>query len=208
MSVVSLGDRRFGLGDASVRLDRDGDEVAVSEPHGDEPSLRVLLDAIARAANTRRLVGRDDVLARCGFEQDGERWVRELRPRADAPPFVTLAELQEAIRASWGPDTTEEPGVWDEDNRAWGNCAVTALVVRDYLGGDVVVSGVVRDGVRVDRHAYNRLPSGLLVDISRDQFRNGEQFEAPEVVEHFLSATTFERYEILAARVRATLGVA
>jgi hypothetical protein len=39
--------------------------------------------------------------------------------------------------------------------------------------------GVVRDGVRVDRHVWNRLPFGLAVDLSRDQFRNGERCEAP-----------------------------
>jgi hypothetical protein len=206
-SILRLDDRRVGLGDASVRLDRAGDEVAVSEPAGDDASLRALLDAVAGAANTRRLVGNDDVLGRCGFERDGDRWVRELRPEVDETPFVTLVELEEAIRSSWGRDTTEEPDVWSEDNPGWGNCVVTALVVRDYLGGDVVVSGVVRDGARVDRHAFNRLPGGLFVDLSRDQFRHGEQFEAPEVVDRFLSSTTPERYEILAARVREKLNI-
>lgn len=210
--IVNLGERRFGwlVGDAtraSVRLARGTDEVAVAEPaYDDEASLRELLDAIVATVNTRRLVGGDAVLGVCGFEPDGDGWAREIAPEPRPSRFVTLGELEGAIRSSWGSDTTEEPDVWSEDNPAWGNCAVTALVVRDYLGGEIVAAGVVRDGVRVDRHAWNRLPSGLMVDLSRDQFRGGEQFEAPEPIETFLSPTTFERYEVLAARVRERLG--
>jgi len=212
--IVNLGEQRFGWqrGDAtpaSVRLVRDGDEVTVDElRYDDESSLASLFDAIAAAANTRRLVGADVVLGRCGFVCDGERWVRELIPHPEEAATVTLAELEQAIRTSWARDTSEDPEAWTEENPALGNCAVTALVVRDYLGGEIVASGVVRDGVRVDRHAFNRLASGLVVDLSRDQFRAGEQFEAPGLVESFLSPTTFERYEILAARVRAKLDAA
>jgi hypothetical protein len=82
---------------------------------------------------------------------------------------------------------------------------VTALVVRDYLGGELVIAGVVREGIRVDRHAWNVLPSGLAVDLSRDQFRNGERFEAPEPLTETAVPGTQERYELLAARVRDKL---
>jgi hypothetical protein len=210
--IVPLGERRFAwlVGEetqAVVRLVRDGEEVTVEEPQFEnESSLRALLDAVAATANTRRLRGRDEVLARCGFERDGETWVRRLRPQPQPAPFVTLGQLEAAIRGSWDRETTEDPDVWSDENPALGNCAVTALVVRDYLGGEIVAAGVVRDDVRVERHAWNRLPSGLMVDLTRDQFRGGEQFEAPEPVETFLSPTTFARYEVLAARVRAKLG--
>jgi hypothetical protein len=78
---------------------------------------------------------------------------------------------------------------------------VTAAVVQDYLGGDTLVAGVVLDGTRVDRHAWNVLPSGLTLDLTREQFRQGERFEQP----HVEAVTRGERYELLAERVRARL---
>jgi hypothetical protein len=134
--------------------------------------------------------------------------VRDLAPEpdADASRAVTLAELEQAIRASWTREISEEPDKWSEENPAYGCCAVTSMVVRDYLGGELVIAGVVKDGVRVDRHVWNVLPSGLAVDLSRDQFRNGEQYEAPQPLHEFTVEGTQERYELLAARVRERLG--
>lgn len=194
---------------ATLQIQRQGDEYLVTAVEYDDPTAaRELFDAVAAAATAPRLVGDDERLERFGFAREDGRFVRRLaaEPDADASRAITLAALESAIRASWGRDTTEEPDVWSEDNPAWGNCAVTALVVRDYLGGELVIAGVVRDGVRVDRHVWNRLPSGLAVDLSRDQFRNGERCEAPVVLTESLKAGTEERYAILADRVRVKLG--
>lgn len=211
MSLVKLapkhvGWKRDGGVVASARFDRDGEVMAVAElEYDDLESACALFDAVVGAVTASRLVGTSDVLGRCGFEQVSGQWVREVRPETVPPRFVTLSRLEAAIRAAWGRDTTEEPDVWTDTNPAWGNCAVTALVVRDYLGGEIVVAGVVRNGVRIDRHAWNRLPSGLEVDLSRDQFTGDEEFEAPELVDDFVAEDTEERYAILAARVRAAL---
>lgn len=213
MTIVKLAHRHVGWRTedgivASVRLDRAGDELVVAAlDFADVAAARSLFDALGAVATARRLVGPDDRLGQLGFTAAGGRWVRPLEVApSDAPAPVTLAQLEEAIRASWDRETTEEPNVWTEENPAYGNCAVTALVVRDYLGGDVVAAGVVRGGARVDRHAWNRLPSGLEVDLSRDQFRDGEQYEDAAVVTDFVGARTQERYELLAARVRERLG--
>ena len=195
---------------ATMRIERRGDEYAVVALEYDEPAAaRELFDAVAGAATAPRIVGDDEQLAQFGFAREDGRWVRHLafEPDSDASRAVTLAELEQAIRTSWGRDTTEQPDVWSEDNPAWGNCAVTALVVRDYLGGDLLIAGVVRDGVRVDRHVWNRLPSGLSVDLSRDQFRDGELYEAPQLLTEAMKAGTEERYAILAARVRERLSL-
>lgn len=214
MSLVKLEDRVGWQVDgetvASVRLERQGDEYAVVGLEYEEPAAACeLFDAVAGAATAPRLVGDDGRLERFGFAREDDRWVRHLafEPDDEGSAAVTLAELEGAIRASWGPDTTEEPDVWSEENPAWGNCAVTALVVRDYLGGELLIAGVVRDGVRVDRHVWNRLPSGLTVDLSRDQFRNGERYEAPQPLTEALKAGTEERYAILAGRVRERLSL-
>ena len=54
-------------------------------------------------------------------------------------------------------------------NLAWGQCAVTALVVQDYLGGKLVripVSNIVG----MLSHYYNELPDAKEIDLSKSQF--------------------------------------
>ena len=181
---------------------------------------RALVGALAAAATARRLVAETDAdgsafYERCGFEVtsvgDGRfRCVRSIAPTpasASQTAAFTLAELEDAVRAAFAADTTDEPGRWTEDNPSLGHCDVTALVVRELLGGEILIAGVVRDGVRTGRHAWNRLPSGLAVDLTRSQFVDGELFEQPEPGEPMVMSRVPERYELFAARVRARLGM-
>jgi len=214
VSIVELGHRHIGWSEdgavvASLRVDRVEDDVALhSLEYGDEQQARALLEAVATVATAARMIGTDEVLERCGFERDGEQWVRPLRVAA-APAgetrAVTLEALEAAIRGAWSLETTDEPENWTPENPAAGQCDVTARVVRDYLGGDFLVAGVVLDGRRVNRHAWNRLPSGLTIDLTREQFRAGELLEAPTVEEQLRTGRNPERYDLLAARVRTTL---
>ena len=207
--IVRLGKSHIGWQQdgqvvAEVRLQRDGDELTVVEFDGDAAEL---FEAITQVGTATRLLGDDDALRAYGFEERDGRWVRELTPAVDdsAARAVTLGELERAIRESWTREVSEQPEKWSDDNPAYGCCAVTAMVVRDYLGGELVIGGVVKDGARVDRHVWNVLPSGLAVDLSRDQFRDGEQYEAPAPLNEPMVDGTQERYELLAARVRDRL---
>jgi hypothetical protein len=214
MSIVELGQRHIGWSEdgeivASLRVERvDEDVVLHSLEYVDEHQAGALLAAVATVATAPRLVGTDDVLERHGFERRGERWVRSLTVSAapaEETGAVTLGALEDAIRGAWSLETSDEPEDWTPENPAVGQCAVTARVVRDYLGGDFLVAGVVLEGRRVNRHAWNRLPSGLTIDLTREQFHAGEFLEAPAVEEHLLIDRNPERYDLLAARVRATL---
>jgi len=55
----------------------------------------------------------------------------------------SLADIDRAIRASWAADTCSPDDVarspWTVENPSWGQCDVTALVLNDLLGGDLVV---------------------------------------------------------------------
>jgi hypothetical protein len=214
MSLIELGDRRVGWQTddgvvASIRLERDGDDVVIAAlEYDDAASARVLLDAVVGVMTVPRIVGDDVVLEHCGFRDDGRRWVRDLVVAAapeELTHAVTLSQLEDAIRASWCSETSDRPETWTSDNPAYQQCDVTARVVRDYLGGEILVAGVVRDGKRVDRHAWNRLPSGLTVDLTREQFCAGERLEEPVVAEQLVTDRRPERYELLAERVRAKL---
>ncbi|MCX2970473.1 hypothetical protein OSB71_16560 [Streptomyces sp. JHD 1] len=93
---------------------------------------------------------------------------------------MTLGALEAAVRASWAADTccpsdlTRIP--WTPRNPAWGHCDVTALVVHDLLGGALVRGEVYGPGGAWEGyHWWNRLPSGLELDLTREQFRRGER---------------------------------
>jgi hypothetical protein len=215
MSLVELGDRHVGwqTGDrvvVSAKFDREGDDVAITLTEFDDPaSVRDFVNAVADVLTASRIVGSDEVLEHCGFESEGSRWVRAIEvepaPR-DVTRAVTLSQLEHAIRAAWSAETSDRPDSWSTENPAYQQCDVTARVVRDYLGGEILVAGVILKGRRVDRHAWNLLPSGLVLDLTREQFRDGEQLEAPVATEPVRIDRNPERYELLAARVRAALG--
>jgi hypothetical protein len=85
-----------------------------------------------------------------------------------------LAALARDVESAWAADTSTEPERWSATNPAWGQCAVTALVIQDALGGDLLRARV--DGVS---HYWNRLPSGEQVDLTRRQFLDGGRLESP-----------------------------
>ena len=129
----------------------------------------------------------------------------------------TLAQLEDAIRRSWGPDTVDPEDGWSEGNPAQGHCDVTCLVVNDLIGGELAAADVFLDGRRIMAHMWNRLPSGIEVDLTREQFRKGEVLgrarfiqRAPDSV---LADPThprhhrYQQYVILAERVKARLGL-
>lgn len=112
--------------------------------------------------------------------------------------------LPGAIRASWAADTSSDPDNWDSDNASYGQCAVSALVIQDHLGGELVRAEVC--GVS---HYWNRLPDeGTDLDLTAEQF---PQFvlTTPEELRQRAYVLSFPataaRYELLASRVNATL---
>jgi predicted N-acetyltransferase YhbS len=200
----------------------DGDEVAlravaVTAPHRRRGVGRELVSAIVSAASARRVVadvpaGCEDFYERCGFAVDAAAGAATLEIALEpAPPeavsAATLSELEAAIRASWGADTADDPeGEWSPENPAVGQCGVTALLVRELLGGEILVAPVL-DGERpAGRHAWNRLPSGVAIDLTRSQFVRGERLGAPEASEPVVTTIASEEYKILSERVRALLG--
>jgi hypothetical protein len=85
------------------------------------------------------------------------------------------------------------------DNPAWGHCDVTALLLSDLLGGDLLVGEVYLDGVQHGFHWWNRLPSGIEIDLTREQFRSGHVVTAKRVVKRPAGrpARRYEEYKLL-----------
>jgi hypothetical protein len=76
-----------------------------------------------------------------------------------------LARVAKALCQSWSRDTSAQPEIWSEETPALGQCAVTALIVQELLGGDLL-----RCSVRRTSHYWNLLPSGGELDLTRYQF--------------------------------------
>ncbi len=117
-----------------------------------------------------------------------------------------LGALETAIRAAWGKDTSDDPDEWTPSNPARGQCGVTAFVIWRLHGGVLLVSEVFRGDARVETHYWNRLPSGVEVDLTREQFHNGETFAEPRVIDPNVAPSpkpdSMRRVETLYRRVR------
>ncbi|BCJ55422.1 hypothetical protein Asp14428_68970 [Actinoplanes sp. NBRC 14428] len=90
--------------------------------------------------------------------------------------MLDVEQLRPVLRAAWGADTCDphDADTWRPENPGRGQCGVTALVVQDLLGGELVLAEVLVDGVKVGYHYWNRLPGGRDVDFTVDQFFAGE----------------------------------
>jgi hypothetical protein len=54
--------------------------------------------------------------------------------------------------------------------------------VHDLFGGDLVLGEVHHNGERAGYHYWNRLPSGLELDLTREQFQDGQAVTTLRVV--------------------------
>ncbi|MBO4206932.1 YunG family protein [Micromonospora echinofusca] len=124
--------------------------------------------------------------------------------------MLDLEVLRRILRASWGADTCDPHDVpdWRPDNPARGQCGVTALIVQELLGGELILGEVVVQDTRTGHHYWNRLPDGRHVDLTADQFRPGEVVVGGQVQQRPPGAPRRCRaqYEILRQRVLAELG--
>jgi len=121
----------------------------------------------------------------------------------------SFTELEAAFRQCWDERTCDPAVEWDAANPAAGHCGVTSMAVAELFGGVLLWSEVFRrDGQPDGLHYWNRLPGGLEVDLSRDQFRAGEQFGPVSLQEpiRLPTARMATRYDLFAARLRARLG--
>ncbi|MGW4370786.1 YunG family protein [Nocardia takedensis] len=121
---------------------------------------------------------------------------------------VPLEALCDAIRSAWSADTSAAAD-WTDSNRAKGQCAVTACVVQDHLGGDIFNSIATLPSGQTVSHYFNRV-DGKAIDLTAEQFPAHTRFSDPTPKTMGLPSTrdyclsyerTRLRYERLRARV-------
>lgn len=123
----------------------------------------------------------------------------------------SLAQIDGAIRACWSRETCDPVDVadWSPADPARGQCGMTALVVQDLLGGDLLIAEVRHaDGTRQGVHYWNRLCGGIELDLTRAQFTRGEVVGTPKVVSRPVNTAEgrlAEQYRVLSERVASRL---
>jgi hypothetical protein len=92
--------------------------------------------------------------------------VSVLASRGNQPRSIAVIEA--ALRCSWSVDTSADPERWMAASPAWGQCAVSALIVQDHLGG-----ALLRCPAPGGSHYFNVLPDGSWLDTTGEQFGSG-----------------------------------
>jgi hypothetical protein len=131
---------------------------------------------------------------------------------ADVGVFVSgtwsFGELESVLRECWDERTCDPAVAWDPGNPAAGHCGVTSMAVSELFGGVLLLSQVIGlDGGDRGLHYWNRLAGGLEIDLTRDQFREGERLSPPSahLPERSARARMATRYDLYASRVRKRL---
>lgn len=78
---------------------------------------------------------------------------------------MDFGKLKKALQESWCAETATN-GIWNQECPSLNQCAVTALVVQDYFGGELLRC-LMTNG---DSHYWNRLGTGNEIDLTTDQF--------------------------------------
>ena len=114
---------------------------------------------------------------------------------------ATIQSLTEKLNSAWSNETCHPTSkeLWTMENKALGQCSVTALVINDLFGGQIANNDQYN-------HLWNILPDGTQHDFTRSQFEGqDEEFKIDSVttkgaqLNHPKSglSKTRERYELL-----------
>jgi hypothetical protein len=112
-------------------------------------------------------------------------------------PPIDLDGFGGVLRRCWSLETSSQ---WLPENPARGQCNVTALVVHDHFGGEIL-----KTPVGADWHYYNRA-AGRVCDLTAEQFTVPPAYlDIPSTRNEALAGTAPERYQALAASVSRAL---
>ena len=96
----------------------------------------------------------------------GWEYADEIKPVTDCGA-ATVGEFYLACLKAWSIDTCSAKfrGGWSEENPSVGQCTITAAIVHEYFGGEVL--GLPMEGGGM--HSFNLL-DGKIIDLACEQF--------------------------------------
>jgi|tagenome__1003787_1003787.scaffolds.fasta_scaffold19323099_2 hypothetical protein len=85
---------------------------------------------------------------------------------------MDLLTLRTALERAWTATTTYCPEDWDEHDPAWGQCAVTSVLLAEAFGGELLQGTADLPSGQRTAHYWNRIDS-IHVDLTWRQFPVG-----------------------------------
>jgi len=118
-----------------------------------------------------------------------------------------MTDSLKILQKSWCKETSSDSDNWTEDNPAWGQCAITTVLIQEMFGGEILHSFVYSKGKDYS-HYYNVLPDNSIIDITAIQFDKRAYFDSYDepnpnidIKNYILSyPETLERYKLLVSR--------
>jgi hypothetical protein len=116
---------------------------------------------------------------------------------SESKTFATPLDLYRAIAHVWAGDTSSPTDAWSPANPAQNHCSVTALVVQDYFGGEILATRTPGG-----THFYNRI-DGKKWDLTMSQFAEPVPYDdTPSTRDKALADTSQQKYELLVSRLK------
>ena len=123
-----------------------------------------------------------------------------------------IIDLELGLPRICDKETSADPVGCVESNPLWGHCAVVALLIQDLFGGELMRASLEETpfaGMR--SHYWNRLPGGMELDLTAEQFGNrrpiGLKAEMRPRSYLLSSPETKTRYELLKQRLKKQLPI-
>jgi hypothetical protein len=117
-----------------------------------------------------------------------------------AQTFATPLDLYRAISRVWSGDTSSPTDAWSSSNPAQNHCSITALVVQDHFGGEIL-STKTQGGT----HFYNLIDAKKW-DLTVSQFAEPIPYDdTPSSRIAALADTSAQKYALLTARLKGAV---
>jgi len=123
---------------------------------------------------------------------------------------IDIKLLDAALRKSWSKETCYPPMQkgWSPRNPAFGQCAVTALIIQDYFDGELLYC-------KHFNHYWNRLPDNSEIDLTHQQFSKNTYicFDEMKTRNYVLKSEfakkmhTLRRYKLLKELLKKRLNI-
>lgn len=116
---------------------------------------------------------------------------------------MNIEKIKEALLECYSKDLCypKVQNEWNENNKCFGICVITALIINDYFSGDICKIHV--DGIS---HYFN-LIEDKIIDLTKDQFNHEIDYKNYQIVDRrkILIDDTKNRYNTLKSRLIKTL---
>lgn len=118
---------------------------------------------------------------------------------------MELAKLKEILNTLYSKETCYPDcrNQWNDENKTLGHCAIVALLINDYFGGDIC-----KTKVNNISHYFN-LIDDKIIDLTSDQFKSDKIDYTDYVIKTrddvLKNEDTKKRYEILKLKVKLSL---